>query len=139
VVFGTSSRSKVRTGGIGLARGLPVFDRLRQRRHEAEVILCAFDLIEFDEDLRSRPIEERKRSLARRLRHALLDRTHRLYSALNFVGAAILTVIAYRAGQWGFVLLEGVWTLISVPRLILRPDEAPTPRYNPSTYIRAMR
>jgi hypothetical protein len=55
----------------------------------------------------------------------LLDRTHRLYSALNFVGAAILTVIAYGAGQWGLVLLEGVWTLISVPRLILPPRRSP--------------
>jgi hypothetical protein len=81
VVFSTSSRSKVRTGGIGLARGPPRVRRLRQRRHDAEVILCAFDLIEFDgEDLRSRPIEERKRSLARRLRQALrslvLDQFH---------------------------------------------------------------
>jgi len=48
----------------------------------------------------------------------VLDRRHRAYSALNLVGAAILTVIAFRAGQWGFVLLEGAWTLISVPPLL---------------------
>jgi hypothetical protein len=47
-----------------------------------------------------------------------LDRTRPLYSALNFVGSVILTVIAWRAGQWGFVLLEGVWALISVPPLV---------------------
>ena len=47
-----------------------------------------------------------------------LDRTRQLYSVLNFVGSVILTVIAWRAGQWGFVLLEGVWALISIPPLV---------------------
>jgi hypothetical protein len=47
-----------------------------------------------------------------------LDRTRRLYSALNFAGSVILTVIAWGAGQWGFVLLEGVWALISLPPLV---------------------
>jgi hypothetical protein len=50
-----------------------------------------------------------------------LDRSHRLYSALNLVGAAILAVIAWRAQQWGFVLLEGVWTLVSIPPLLAPP------------------
>ena len=47
-----------------------------------------------------------------------LDRTRPLYSVLNFVGSVILTAIAWRAGQWGFVLLEGVWALISLPPLL---------------------
>jgi hypothetical protein len=47
-----------------------------------------------------------------------LDRTRLLYSALNFVGSAILAVIAWGAAQWGFVLLEGVWAIISVPPLV---------------------
>ncbi|HSF05162.1 MAG TPA: hypothetical protein VLG10_05165 [Methylomirabilota bacterium] len=55
----------------------------------------------------------------------LLDRTHRLYSALNVVGAAILTIVAFRAGQWAFALLEGVWTLISLPPLIAPPRRSP--------------
>jgi hypothetical protein len=47
-----------------------------------------------------------------------LDRTRPLYSVLNLVGSVILTVIAFRSAQWGFVLLEGVWAVMSVPPLV---------------------
>jgi hypothetical protein len=50
-----------------------------------------------------------------------LDRRDRLYNAANLVGAAILTVVAFRARQWGFVLLEGVWTVLSIPPLVRPP------------------
>jgi bifunctional non-homologous end joining protein LigD len=46
--------------------GLASFELLRGRRHDRVVALCAFDLIELDgRDLRSTPLEERKRALAR--------------------------------------------------------------------------
>jgi hypothetical protein len=32
---------------------------------------------------------------------------------VNFVGSAILAVLALLARQWGFLLLEGVWALVS--------------------------
>ena len=39
---------------------------------------------------------------------------------LNLFGAAILAVVALLEEQWGFLLLEGVWTLVSAYALIQR-------------------
>jgi bifunctional non-homologous end joining protein LigD len=45
--------------------GVPSFDRIRYRRHDASVFLYAFDLIELNgEDLRRDPLEVRKSTLA---------------------------------------------------------------------------
>jgi bifunctional non-homologous end joining protein LigD len=47
-------------------RGLAVFDLIRHKRHGADAVLLAFDLIELDgEDLQRSPIERRKAKLAR--------------------------------------------------------------------------
>lgn len=57
----------------------------------AILILAAFAAVQFD---RMRP-------------------DSRLYLTLNLVGSAILAVLAYAESQWGFLLLEGVWAIVS--------------------------
>src|SRR5258708_26839259 len=51
--------------------GLAVFDELHSRRHDDQVVLYAFDLLELDgEDWRPRPLEERKARLEKKLPQA---------------------------------------------------------------------
>jgi hypothetical protein len=42
-----------------------------------------------------------------------LDQRSWAYLVLNAAGALVLTVVAYEEEQWGFLLLESVWTLVS--------------------------
>lgn len=57
----------------------------------ALLILAAFAAVQFD---RMRP-------------------DSRVYLTLNLLGSAILAVLAVQADQWGFVLLEAVWAIVS--------------------------
>lgn len=43
----------------------------------------------------------------------VLDQHSRSYLVLNLVGSAILAVLAWTEQQWGFLLLEAVWALLS--------------------------
>ena len=50
-----------------------------------------------------------------------------LYALANAAGAATLSVVAVLEEQWGFLLLEGAWTVVSVVaavRLLRRPAGA---------------
>lgn len=40
-----------------------------------------------------------------------------VYSLANAIGAAVLTGVAAVERQWGFLLLEGVWMLVSLAAL----------------------
>ena len=53
-----------------------------------------------------------------------LERRHRSYHALNFVGSALLTVVAVADGRIGFIILEGAWALLSVPGTVRPPRSA---------------
>jgi hypothetical protein len=50
----------------------------------------------------------------------VLDPQSLPYLVLNTVGAGILAVLALEEEQWGFLLLEGVWTVISLAGLAAR-------------------
>jgi membrane-bound ClpP family serine protease len=58
----------------------------------------------------------------------LLDPKSVVYLVLNLMGSATLAVEALLVAQWGFLLLEGVWALVSAAGLItLRRRPGPSP------------
>ncbi|WP_169952678.1 hypothetical protein [Microbispora sp. H11081] len=58
----------------------------------------------------------------------VLDNRSKIYLVLNLAGSAVLAVLAYVDDDWGFLLLEGVWALVSGAGLLraLRPRRAAT-------------
>jgi hypothetical protein len=47
-----------------------------------------------------------------------MDRESLLYHSLNALGGIILCVVAIDASQAGFIVLEGVWTAISLAAIV---------------------
>src|SRR5690348_6826500 len=50
----------------------------------------------------------------------VLDQQSYAYLVVNLVGSGILAVLAYDDRQWGFLLLEGVWALVSLLGIVGR-------------------
>lgn len=48
----------------------------------------------------------------------VLNPKSKRYLVLNVVGSAVLAVDALLGAQWGFLLLEGVWAIVSAISLI---------------------
>jgi hypothetical protein len=42
------------------------------------------------------------------------------YLLVNLAGGVILTVLALQDQRWGFVLLEGVWSLVALLGIVMR-------------------
>jgi hypothetical protein len=53
----------------------------------------------------------------------VLDQHSYWYIVLNLVGATALAILAWHEEQWGFLLLEGVWALVSGWSLLTRLRE----------------
>jgi uncharacterized protein (DUF983 family) len=47
-----------------------------------------------------------------------LDQDSPTYLVLNLVGSAILAILAWYEEQWGFLLLETVWAIVSAWSLL---------------------
>ncbi|KAB8178834.1 CBU_0592 family membrane protein [Microbispora catharanthi] len=58
----------------------------------------------------------------------VLDNRSKIYLTLNLVGSVVLAWLAYADDDWGFLLLEGVWAIVSAVGLVqsLRPRRTAT-------------
>ena len=57
----------------------------------------------------------------------LLDQHSLVYLVLNLIGSFVLAVIALVDERWGFLLLEGVWSIVSAISLVAVLRRRPAP------------
>jgi hypothetical protein len=50
------------------------------------------------------------------------------YLWANLIGSGLLTALAVVNAQWGFVLLEGVWAVVSARSIVLAATTAARPK-----------
>ncbi len=65
----------------------------------------------------------------------VLAQTSRAFLAANLAGALALALVAWLERQWGFLVLEAAWALISAAGLLalLRRRRRPLPLRRPAT------
>jgi hypothetical protein len=69
----------------------------------------------------ARPDRRRARDPRRNCGQArLLDVRAWSYLWLNFAGSFVLAIDAWHERQWGFLLLEGVWAIVSAAGIVAR-------------------
>jgi Na+-translocating ferredoxin:NAD+ oxidoreductase RnfD subunit len=54
----------------------------------------------------------------------LLGPRNATYNLMNLLGALLLLWVAVVDWRWGFILLEAVWALVSIPPLLRRSSAA---------------
>jgi hypothetical protein len=57
------------------------------------------------------------------LQRGRLARESQLFNAMNFFGSCLLTWTAVANRQYGFILLEGAWALLSLPGTLRAPPQ----------------
>jgi hypothetical protein len=60
----------------------------------------------------------------------MLDPSSWSYLLLNLVGSAVLAILAWLGAEWGFLLLEGVWAIVTAGTVVAKlggRDAAPSP------------
>jgi bifunctional non-homologous end joining protein LigD len=91
-------------------KGVPSFDRLRYRRHDASVFMYAFELIELDgDDLRREPLDIRKATLASLLKRAAAGL--RLNEHIEADGPTVFAH-ACQMVAWGLQAISGLHTIL---------------------------